>query len=254
MLYRDRATLLYASLRTRGINVDAVGRDRDWSRYRVLVVPFLAATDEAVIEKLVAFVASGGTLLLHPHCGERNEEGVFFPTRLHPKLETLLGVSVRDHATSANEAHRMSWRGREYCTGLLMNLPEVSDAAVEATYADDWFAKRAAMTRRNSGDGQAIYLATLPARAFYDAFFDALLDDRNVPRILGKDVPEAVEIIERSGDDGRRLVFLLNCTAEPQSVAIPSPMHDVWQEEDLSVAAELPPHGSRILMAPETGG
>jgi len=58
-----------------------------------------------------------------------------------------------------------------------------------------------------------------------------------------------VEVTERSALDGRRLIFLMNASAEPQRVTLDAPMEDVWSGERVAGTAELGPHGVRVLRA-----
>ena len=95
-LYMDRCRLLYTTLRLHGINVDTVGKNSDFTKYKLIVVPFLSAVDDKTINSITEFVNNGGTILWHPLSGTKNTEACFFPDRLHPALIKLFGIKIED--------------------------------------------------------------------------------------------------------------------------------------------------------------
>ena len=49
------------------------------------------------------------------------------------------------------------------------------------------------------------------------------------------DLPEneTIEIVERNAPDGRRFIFILNCTNRAQFAALPAPMQNIWNQEQV---------------------
>jgi len=250
-LYIQRCKLMYEALRAQGINVDAIGRNQDFSRYRLLVVPFVSAMDDTLADKLAQFVHGGGTLLWHPLSGAKTVEASFYPARLHPTLGRLFGITIEDYATAPlDSTHTFTWNGQSFNTGGFFDLLHLNDAAVHARFTSDWFADRPALTELRTGKGRALYLASLPPRPFYESFFPALLKECGIQPLLNTLPPAAVEVAIRTAPNGRRLLFLLNTSAEPQTVSIPDPRRDIWNDETVQGSVILPPQGVRILTAP----
>jgi beta-galactosidase len=265
-LYLDRVKLAYRSIRRLGYACDAAGRKSDWTGYRVLVVPLLPLVDDRLAERLESFVAGGGFLVLHPWCGTKDGEGRYHPGRLHPRLEALAGLRLRDYVPldadsqagaidPENPGQRMrsdsacglTWGGQEFSADLYADLIDPVDTQVEAVFTRSWFSGRPAVTRRDAGRGRVYYVATFPGESFYDSFGGALLAESGSSRIWPDPLPAAVEVAERRAPDGRRLVFLLNAGGEPHRLMAPCSTHDLWQDERIDGAFTLAPLGVRIL-------
>ncbi|HAU37327.1 MAG TPA: hypothetical protein DCX07_06370 [Phycisphaerales bacterium] len=246
-LYVDTCRTVYAAIRKLAVNCDSVGRDQDWSRYKLLVVPGLATVDDALAGKIRRFVEAGGILVTHPLCGVKDDEARIYPDRIHPALRELLGIDVREYATfGEKETSPFTWNGRQWEGTLFCDLPELTGATAVAQFSREPWAGVPAVTRTERGKGKAYHLATFPRAEFYEVFFRTLLDEAGIEPILPAGVPEAVEIVERRGD-GERLVFLLNHTELPQTVRLPGAMKDIYRQERLEGEVELPPYGARIL-------
>jgi beta-galactosidase len=250
-LYMNRCRMLYNAARSLGANIDAAGRESDWSRYRLLVVPFLSAMTDELAAKLAGWVEAGGTLVWHPLSGSKNAEASLYPDRLHPALQELFGVRLREFVpTPADTTHRFEWNGTVYETGLFIEVPELAGAEPLASYTTDWFAGSPAVTVRASGQGRAVFVASLPAEPYCRDFLAFMARSVGIEPVLSG-VPAQVEAVERSADDGRRIVFLNNYSAEPQTVALPATMADVWSGEAVGPVCRLAGHGVRVLLAGE---
>jgi beta-galactosidase len=230
-MYMDHAKMLYDVVRSLGVNVDAVGRHGDWSGYKLLLVPGLEAIDDETVEKLAAYVHGGGLLVWHPLSGMRDRDLHVYPSRLHPGLEKLFGLSVREFAPVGDTPQRLLWRGRTYDAHSFCDLPELGEAEPLALYQDGWFSGTPAIAERVVGDGLAVYFATFPVREFYDAWLGEALEEAGVHWILSGDVPHAVEVAERRSPDGRRVVFVINCTPRRQTILCEERFEDVWAGE-----------------------
>lgn len=249
-LYMERCRMIYRAVRDSGVNCDSVGRAADLSRYKLLIVPFISAMTDELVEKLQAYVDGGGTLVCHPLSGTKNDDATFYLQNLHPGMGELLGISRRDFATSGEtDSNLFKWNGKEWKCGMFLDFPRVETASIEAEYINCWFAGEAAMTSRALGNGRAVYVACLPDASFYPAFVSDAIEKAGVKRILGGTMPpSAVELCERTTPDGRRIVFLLNGSDTLQEVDLPGPMVDVWHEEDVVDSVSISANGIRILM------
>ncbi|OGV74723.1 MAG: hypothetical protein A3K19_32965 [Lentisphaerae bacterium RIFOXYB12_FULL_65_16] len=90
-------------------------------------------------------------------------------------------------------------------------------------------------------------MAAFAEERFYHDFLGARLGAVGASRILDTTVPETVEVVERRAPDGRRLVFLLNCSGNSVAVPLPRPYEDVWHNETVRSEVRLKPWGVRVL-------
>jgi beta-galactosidase len=238
----------YRALRRCHINVDFTSPDQDWGNYRLLVVPLTVWADDGLAEKLAAFVEDGGTLVTHPLCFVRNRESAIHPRRLHPRLERLLGASVAEYATvRPGVTMPFRWRGVDYQGELFGELPEVREATVEGEYTRGWYAGTPAVLRRSVGAGCLVHVATIAEERFHDDLLAALVREAGIAPILPGAIPEDVELTERSGPDGQRLIFALNWGDRPVSLQLPGPMEELLIGQKAADDVCLDPGVVRVL-------
>ncbi len=265
--YLDRTKLLYRAARTLGVNCDTVGRDGDFARYRVLLVPPMPAVDDALAARLCEYVDGGGMLLWHPWSGGKDGDAKVYPGRLHPLLEELFAVRLRDFiAMSPDQRYvtpdpehpgmpagptrpcTLRRQGQEYEAGLYADLVEPHGAETEAEFCTAWFAGYPALLRHRRGQGTARYLATFPEERFYSDLLVNVFAECGVQPIL-PNVPTTLEVTERRAPDGRRLIFLLNYSPLAHTLPLAVPMDDLWAEERCAGTVTVRPHGVRVLQS-----
>jgi beta-galactosidase len=90
-------------------------------------------------------------------------------------------------------------------------------AADQVTVAGRWdtrfVAGQPAITVRRVGDGRVVYVGTYLTDALAARLIEVVLADLPLKPLLPQ-VPAGLEVTLREGD-GRRLLFVLNCQAEP---------------------------------------
>ncbi|MCU0791509.1 MAG: beta-galactosidase [Opitutaceae bacterium] len=246
-LHNDHAKKIYNAIRLLGVNCDAIGRDGPFASYKLIVAPFLSCLDEALVDRLVDYVQLGGTLVFHPLCGMKNADTEIYPRRLHPKLEKLFGIDVRDFTTAGpGERAPFSWAGGESHGELFVDLVKPGEATVAARFRGGWWDGYPAVTERCAGAGRAVWIATFADEVFYRDWIADQLARIGVRSPLGYVPPAGIEVAQRVAEDGRALLFLINTTAERQSLTLPAPMRDLWNEDALSGEVSFEPWQVRI--------
>ncbi len=247
-LYMEQCRTLYRAIRMQHVNCDTVHTDGVFSRYRVLVVPFLAAIDDALAEKLTTYVSAGGTLIWHPLSGIKDPEAVIYPDRLHPSLKEMLGVDITEFATAGpDESIPFTWNTTTYAGRYFCDLPVLQGAQTRAEFTQTWFAGTPALVERRVAKGRILYIMTLAEPRFYEDFFRAVCRDANICPILACEIPDDVEIVARRADDGRQMIFLLNSSGHAHVLKLDTPMYDLYNDEHLTGAIALGPFAVRIV-------
>ncbi len=106
-----------------------------------------------------------------------------------------------------------------------------------ATFGDDFYAGSPAVTRNRVGRGQSYYIATDPEEAFLDGFYGSLLDEHGIRSPLA--APPGVEVAERTGAHGRRLLFVLNHTGASARVYLSGSFRNLLTDTPTSGSLEL---------------
>lgn len=204
---------LHGILCRRGVGVDIIPASRDFSAYKLVIVPNMAVTDPEFAARLKAFVAAGGTALVtfRTAVKDRNNNLVFGKS-LPVDLNDLLGLYVEE-TESVQELDSIPIAG-EYGTGragVFRDMIVPADAQVLWRYDDEFYRRYAAITRCNYGRGTAYYLGAVPDPYVLDTLFDEVMSRASIERL---DLPKGVECVVR-GEGSERVRILMNHNSYP---------------------------------------
>lgn len=204
---------LHGILYRRGVGVDVIPASRDFSAYKLVIVPNMTVTDPEFAARLKDYVAAGGTVLVtfRTAVKDRNNNLVFGKS-LPVDINDLLGLYVEE-TESVQELDSIPIAG-EYGTGRAgvfrdMIVPE--GAQVLWRYDDEFYRRYAAITRCNYGRGAAYYLGTVPDPSVLDTLFDEVMSRALIERL---DLPKGVECVVR-GEGSERVRILMNHNSYP---------------------------------------
>jgi len=237
-----------------GVGADVINWRDDFSKYKLVIAPMLYLIDDDIAASLREYVEQGGTLVLTTRSGVKNMNNVCLPDRLPNLLTELAGVFVDEYDPVGKDRQRVTFHAPETtkasrtfeCSQWCDILSPVT-AQTLATYASEYFAGRAAITKNVYGTGTVYYIGSI----LDDAASRALLAE--IAADLGLDsmpnLPEGVETTVRSSATAR-LRFLLNLTKQTKRVALDSRewTSALSEERVRGDYLELAPGGVEILV------
>ncbi|MFM9369625.1 beta-galactosidase [Streptomyces sp. Da 82-17] len=192
----DAAHAHHRALYDASVPCDVVPVDRDWSEYRLLLVPNLYAVSQDTADRLSAYVAAGGTLLMSYFSGITDEYDRVHLGGYPAPFRELLGLRIEEFDPLPEGGALPLVGGGE---GRLWSEELVLEGAAPIlTYADG----RPAVTRNAFGTGHAWYLATRPDPQTMRAVLDRARLDASVSP-PEPDIPLGVQIRRRITADGR---------------------------------------------------
>ena len=228
--YWDEVMLHYRALQKRAVTVDFVNEDGDISGYKLVVCPMLYMLREDFCEKLRAFVAGGGTLVLTYWSGVADETDLCRLGDTPYGLTDVLGLRrLEIDGMYDGETRRCvpvsAENAPEAYGSVLCEVAEVSTAKPLYIYAEDFFKGAPAAAVNFFGNGRTYYLATRFEPGFYSELYAKLAADL-FDSPIKQPLPEGVLPAKR-GD----WLFVQNTTGE----------------EAEAMDAKLPPYGTLIL-------
>ena len=253
--YPAHLTDLYAAFHRLGIGIDVVAPDADLSSYRVVLAPALHVLPPAVAESLRAYVEQGGVLLGTARTGVKGIDNEVVEARPPGLLRAVFGVSVEEYdspppgvanplrpaaagANAASEAAALGW-----CDVLALEGAEAM-----LVYGAEYYAGRAAVTRRRLGRGVAIYAGTFGNAALHDQLATALIEAAGLSDGAAA-LPPGIELCWRHGEDGARLLFVLNHSGEQMAVRLPCACTDLLGGGAPQDEITVPPRDLLLLRA-----
>ncbi len=246
----------YAAFWKQGIPVDVNDMEQDFAKYRVVVAPMLYMVRPGVAERLSAFVAGGGTLVLTYWSGIVDQDDLCFLGGFPGPLRELAGVWAEEidaldpgeqNGVVMAEGNPLGLSGAYPAFGLC-DLIHAESATVLGTYQRDFYAGRPALTVNQFGQGEVYYMAARQDRRFLDDFYRALCDRRAIRRVIETDLRQGVSVsLRRSGD--RDFVFVMNFLPEPVTVQLDGRVYtDLLSGEKVPAALPVAAYGVRVLV------
>lgn len=196
--------------------IDIIQPEADLSKYKLVVVPALYLVRDGVAENLTNFVLNGGTLVMSYFSGIVDASDRVLPGGFPAPFRRLLGLQVEEMETLEPQVvrHIRSAEGGARC-GQWIDVIQLEGAEAIASFTEDFYANRPAVTRNAHGQGLAYYVGTQVEPDYLRRLFTGICQETGIRPPLK--VPAGVEAVTRSNENGRFL-FLLNHTAAPQFI------------------------------------
>ncbi len=208
-----------------GVNVDTASEEYDFSGYKLVVAPMLFMIRPGFADKIKAFVKNGGTFVATYWTGIVGETCLAFLGGFPGELGDVLGIwseeidALYDGQTNT-VVPATGLLTRSYTASELCDLIHAKTAKVLATYGDDFYAGRPALTVNEYGDGKAYYIASRNDADFHLDFFKHVVEEAGIQRNLDTALPHGVTVTTRTdGDTTYR--FVQNFNGYPVTIALP---------------------------------
>jgi beta-galactosidase len=188
-----------------------------------------------VAENLSNFVANGGTLVMSYFSGLVDVNDRILTGGFPAPFRRLLGILVEEIETlEPQHSRHVRAHDRAGRCGHWFDLIELEGAEALATFTEDFFAGKPAITRNAFGRGLAYYVGTQVEMEFLRRLLVDICEETGIRPPLR--VPTGVEAVRRENEHGQFL-FLLNHTASQQHI-------DLGSLEGMDLLANAPIGGA----------
>ncbi len=254
--YPETVIAHYLPFWKRGIPVDVIAEEAEIGGYKLVVAPMLYMLKPGVAERLRAFVAQGGTLVMTYWSGIVDENDLcFLGGWPGGGLREVLGIwdEETDTITAAERNSVAALPGNElglsgpYEARDYFALIHAEGARVLATFGSDFYAGRPALTVNDFGRGKAFYVASRNDEKFMDDFFGALAGRLGLLRALNADLPDGVTAQLRT-DGEKQYVFVMNFNPAPAAVDLGgASWRNLLNGAEVQGRLELQGYGAAVL-------
>jgi beta-galactosidase len=225
--YEETVIAHYEPFWRKGISVDVIDMDCDFSKYKLLIAPMLYMVRPGVAERIENFVKAGGTLITTYWSGIVDENDLCFLGGFPGPLRKVLGIwaeeidSLYDYEANSLELvenNLLKIKG-EYEAVELCELIHAEEAEVLAVYKEDFYNGMPAVTMNSFGKGKAYYIAARGKREFNMEFYDKLIQNLELKQNLITELPHGVTAQLRT-DGENEFIFLMNFSNKEQLVRL----------------------------------
>lgn len=210
---------LYRALYRENAAVDFIFPEtEDLSAYKVIVAPPLYIASDALLDRLVNWVRSGGHLVLTLKSGFCNEYSTVRDTMAPGPLREAAGIHYQEFS---NLEKPLPLKGDPFGTGDGNRVSDwaemiVPDTAKPLAYYDHpFFGKYPAITENRFGRGTVTYEGTILSDELQQKVIARVLDEAGLnPEAL----PDAVRTKRGVNSAGKTVRYYFNFSAAPQNV------------------------------------
>ncbi|MFN7252269.1 MAG: beta-galactosidase [Anaerobacillus sp.] len=253
--YEKTVLSYYKSFWERGITVDVIDMDFDFSKYKVVVAPMLYMVRSGVGEKVEKFVENGGTFVTTYWSGIVNENDLTFLGGFPGPLRNTLGIWSEEidglhdgqkNSVVMTEGNTLGLKG-SYVAHELCDLIHTEGAEVLATYGSDFYAGRPALTANKFGKGKAYYVASRNVEPFNSDFMSRVIEEAGLALTIATELPSGVTAQLRT-DGENDYIFLMNFSDSEQEVELGSDEYTNMLEDFVVTGTiSLPLNGVVVL-------
>lgn len=212
----------------RGISVDVINAKADLSGYSMVIAPELYMIDDTMGARLTEYAKNGGTLVLTYLAGMVNENNIChiggWPG---PQLREVAGVWAEEFdflKPEDSQSIRLSGSfvlpKSNYVSEECCMLINAEGAEVLATYGEDFYAGRPALTRNHYGKGTVYYIAAKTKDSFVRDFYAKVLRELEIKSPFPSILPDGLSLQVRT-DGEQKYYFLLNFVNEARPIELP---------------------------------
>ena len=202
----------------KGIPVDVITMDADFSKYKLVIAPMLYMVKPGVAERINDFVRNGGNFVTTYFSGIVNENDLCFLGGFPGPLREVTGIWAEEIDTLYDtDVNYIEYEGKEYKVKDYCDVIHAENAEVLARYTTDYYKGMPALTRNRYGNGNAYYVAARTFNDFDTKFFGSIIDELELRRAINIELPLGVNA-ELREDEENKYIFLMNFSKEEKSV------------------------------------
>lgn len=224
----------YRPLKSFGAPVDFIGEDKDFNAYPLLIAPAYQLADKELVDRWTDYVKQGGHLVLTCRTAQKDRFGRLPEAPFGSMLTDLTGNEMEFYdLLLPDEPGTVEMEGNTYSWNTWGEILRPGDGVeVWATYQDEFYAGKPAVTTRRLGKGSVTYVGVDSTDGTLEREVLRKLYDRSGIGIM--ELPYGVTLEFRNG-----LGIVLNYLDRPYHFALPKGATAVIGEEDIPTAGVL---------------
>lgn len=158
--FMDHLKRYYGALKRLGAPVDVITETKDFSKYPVLIAPAYELLDEKLVERWKQYVQNGGHLILSSRTGQKDRNGKLWEKKWAEPIYELIGASIPfydvlpDTVQGTLQLENTSFKWNNWAD-IIEPMPGTE---IWATYTDQFYSGKAAVTHRKLGKGTVTYV------------------------------------------------------------------------------------------------
>ena len=205
--YYKECTKWYAPFWKNGIAVDVISMDDDFSKYDLIIAPFLYMLKDGVDKKIEDYVYNGGKFISTFLTGIVDKDDLChlggFPCG---NLKEVFGIWAEEtDSLPKGVENAVEFNGHYYKAINFCDIIHAENAEVLAHYKSDFYYDTPAVTKNNYGKGTAYYVAFCDKGRFSKEFIEEIIKEYDIKADTEIKADSGVSIRKRGN-----VIFIMN--------------------------------------------
>jgi len=221
------------------IPVDVVTKDKDLSKYALVVAPMMYMVGDTLANKLKEYVYNGGRLVSTYISGIADETDLVHEGSFYPVLREIFGITVTETDTlypSDRNSIVGFTQGKAYEVVDYCALIENQGAEVMGTYGSDFYNGTPSVTKNNYGKGRAYFIGARTGSDFLQSFYNQLLTaDLSLSDVNALPITAQAGVsVQTRTSENANYYFVMNFTEAERTITLECDMYDILTGQDMS--------------------
>ena len=255
--YAEWSERFYRPLQDAHLHRDVIPQDADFRGYKVIVAPMLPYVSEGTVLKLKEFVEAGGTLILGPMTGYRDQEWTAHTDHGMGRLEDWMGIAVEARVPLGGASGDDARVELEFEDGsrspvtLFGDTLRTDTGRVLAKYRGGLVDSANAIILSDVGLGRVLLLGTDPGPTKLEELYRSVSEECGIQPVITGDkgvisVPRSRRD-DRSDSPVRSGTVLVSISSDERRVCIKDPSVDILTGREVKGEIAISPYEVLIL-------
>ncbi len=242
--YLGECVKWYEPFYKKGISVDVIPMDSDFSKYDLVIAPFLYMLKDGTAERIEEYVKNGGNFAATYLSGIVDKDDMCFLGGFPANgLKDVFGIWCEE-TDSLPEGMKNSvvYNGKSYDVVHVCDIMHSTGAKILGEYQSDFYAGMPALTENSFGNGTAYYAAFRNDSDFADDFCSMLIEKTGISPDCAIKTDCGVTVRKRGNT-----IFVMNFSDAEASVMLDREYKNIISGDTVSGRVALPVCGYLIL-------
>lgn len=193
------------------IMVDIISEDKDFSEYKILILPVMIIWKKELTEKVKEFAKNGGIVVMTYRTAVKDiDNNLTLGEMLPVGYNDFVGAYVEE-IESLQEYNSLDLEGEGVFNGIkgkggiFRDMLVSKGAEVLFRYNDKFYDTFSAVTKNSYGKGKVYYIGCSPEEAILKLIVDDILNSAELQKTLS---PDNVEIVVRGNGDKQIKIYI----------------------------------------------
>lgn len=242
--YLGECVKWYEPFYKKGIAVDVIPMDSDFSKYDLVIAPFLYMLKDGTAERIEEYVKNGGNFAATYLSGIVDKDDMCFLGGFPANgLKDVFGIWCEE-TDSLPEGMKNSvvYNGKSYDVVHVCDIMHSTGAKILGEYQSDFYADMPALTENSFGNGTAYYAAFRNDADFADDFCSMLIERIGISPDCAIEADGGVTVRKRGNT-----IFVMNFSDAEASVMLDREYKNIISGDTVSGRVALPVCGYLIF-------